>query len=130
MNRACFHLTMYAAAFSIAACASGTSSEPGVAPKGIDPPKMLVRAGAPDLRVPLTASGRSPVRITIEVLIDTTGRADMTTLKIAGYGAAENHDALAHWIEGSIFQPAHQGDQPVPGVYRTKLEARVVRVTH
>ena len=127
MNRTSLHLTICAALFSIAACAGSTSSGAALAPKGIDPPKMLVRAGAPDLRVPLTASGRSPIRVTIEVLIDTTGRADMTTLKITGYGAAENHDALAHWIEGSIFQPAHQGDQPVPGVYRTKLEARVVR---
>jgi hypothetical protein len=127
MNRSPLDLTIYAALFSIAACAGGTAPGAASAPKGVAPPQMMVRAGAPALHVPITASGRSPVRVTIEVLIDTTGRADMTTLKITGYGAAENHDALAHWIEESIFQPAHQGDQPVPGFYRTKLEARVVR---
>jgi len=126
MSRALFHLTPSAVLLFIAACAGSTSSAAGPAPKRIDPSEMMVRAGAPALRIPTTASGRSPVRVTIEVLIDTTGRADMKTLKITGYGANENHDALANWIEGSIFRPAHQGDQPVPGIYRTRLEARVV----
>ncbi len=126
MSRPLFHLTRCAVLLFIAACAGNTSSA-GPPPKGIEPPQIMVRAGAPALRVPTMASGRSPVRVTIEVLIDTTGRADMKTLKITGYGADENHDALADWIAGSIFRPAHQGDQPVPGIYRTKLEARVVR---
>ena len=123
-------LTLCAAFAFMAACASGSSSGAGAAPTRVSPPEILVRGGAPSLRVPTTQSGRSPVRITIEVVIDTTGRPDMSTLKITGYGAAENHYALADWIEGSIFRPARQGDQPVPGVYRTQLEARVVTVTH
>ena len=123
-------LTLCAALSFIGACASSTSSGAGASPTRVNPPEILVRGGAPALHVPTSASGRSPVRVTIEVLIDTTGRADMSTLKITGYGAAENRVALAEWIEGSVFRPAHQGDQPVPGVYRTKLEARIVTVTH
>ena len=88
---------------------------------------MLSRGPIPDLRVPETASGRSPVRVIIEVLIDSTGHPDMTTFKLTGFGAAENKDALTHWIEQAIFQPAHRDGQPVPGLYHTKLEARVVR---
>jgi hypothetical protein len=48
-------------------------------------------------------------------------------LQLTGFGAAENKDTLTHWIEQAIFQPAHRDGQPVPGLYRTKLEARVVR---
>jgi hypothetical protein len=63
----------------------------------------------------------------IEVLIDSDGHPDMATFKVTGIGAAENSDALAHWIERAIFRPAQRDHQPVPGVYRTKLEARVGR---
>ena len=87
---------------------------------------MLSRGTAPELRVPNNTSSRSPVRVTIEVLIDSTGRPDMTTFKVTGFGASENKDALTRWIEQAIFRPAHLGDQPVPGLYRTRLEARVL----
>ena len=72
------------------------------------------------------SAGRSPVRVTIEVMIDADGRPDMKTFKVTGFGAAENQDALARWIEQSSFQPARSGGQPVPGLYQAKLEARVV----
>ena len=77
------------------------------------------------LVVPTTVAGRSSVVITLEVVIDSAGRPDMTTLKITGFGAAENKAALTGWIEQGTFRPAHRGDQPVPGVYRTKIELRV-----
>ncbi|MFL5594472.1 MAG: hypothetical protein ACJ785_07665 [Gemmatimonadaceae bacterium] len=87
--------------------------------------------GPPDLRLPANAStnasGRSPVRVEIEVLVDDAGRPDMNTFKVTGFGAVENSDALRRWIEQAMFRPAHLGDQPVPGVFHTKLEARVVR---
>jgi hypothetical protein len=59
------------------------------------------------------------------VLIDSTGHPDMTTFKVTGFGAAENKDALNHWIEQAIFRPAHRDGQPVPGLYRTNLEAQM-----
>ena len=88
---------------------------------------MLSRGSVPELRVPTTTAFRSPVRVTIEVLIDSTGRPDMTTFKVTGNGAAENRDALVRWIEQAFFEPANRGGQPVPGLYRMKLEGRVVR---
>lgn len=126
MNRSLSHWARYATLLCIAACAGGTSSSAGPVPEHGDPPRLLSHGSIPDLRVPTTASGRSPVRVTIEVLIDSTGRPDMATLKVTGFGAAENKDALTQWIEQAIFQPAHRGSQPVPGLYRMKLEARVV----
>jgi hypothetical protein len=87
---------------------------------------MLSRVTAPELRIPTTTSVRSPVRVTVEVLIDSTGRPDMTTFKAMGYGAAENRDALARWMEQAFFRPAYRSGQPVPGLYRMKLEARIV----
>jgi len=126
MNRLRTHWARYATLLCIAGCAGGTSSSAGSAPERGDPPQMLSRGTPPELRVPNNSSGRSPVRVTIEVLIDSTGRADMTTFKVTGFGASENKDALTRWIEQAIFRPAHLGNQPVPGLYRTRLEARVV----
>jgi hypothetical protein len=89
---------------------------------------MTSRGVAPQLQVPITTSGaRSPVRVTIEVMIDDTGRPDMSTFKATGIGAAENRTALERWIENSAFRPARHGSVSVPGIYRIMLEARIER---
>jgi hypothetical protein len=115
----------YAALFCIAACAGGAPSSADPVPERVDPPQMLSRGIPPQLRIPATTSGRSPVRVTIEVMIDSTGLPEMSTFKASGFGAAENQDALRRWIQQLMFRPAHLGSQPVRGLYRTKLEARV-----
>jgi type IV pilus biogenesis protein CpaD/CtpE len=122
-----FNVCLYCALLtSVMACASGSSSNAGAPPDRVDPPKMLSRVGPPDLKVPAIASGRPSVRVTIEVLIDNTGKPDMTTFKVTGFGAAENHDSLARWIEASVFQPAHRDGEPVAALFTTKMEARRV----
>lgn len=127
MNRSLTQWARYATLFCIAACAGGTTSSAGPTPERSEPPRMLSRVTAPELRIPTTTSARSPVRVTIEVLVASTGRPDMTSFKVTGYGAAENRDALARWIEQAFFRPAYRSGQPVPGLYRMKLEARIVR---
>jgi hypothetical protein len=80
----------------------------------------------PELRLPRgQASGRSAILVTFEVLIDAEGRPDMLTFRVRGTGASENRDALASWIEGSVFAPATQGGRPVPGVFTGRLRVTV-----
>jgi hypothetical protein len=126
MNRFLKHCARYAMFLCVAGCAGGTPSAGGPSPERNDPPQMISRGNPPELRVPAIPSGRSPVRVMIDVLIDGTGRPDMSTFKVSGFGAAENRDALMRWIDQATYRPAYRGGQPVPGVYHTKLEARMV----
>jgi hypothetical protein len=87
---------------------------------------MLQRGAPPELRIySIPASGRPPIRLRIEVLIDSQGRPEMNTLKVTGPGAAENRAAIERWIEQAMFRPAQRGGQPVAGMYRTGLEVRI-----
>jgi hypothetical protein len=89
---------------------------------------MISRLTPPQLRVSsIPASGRSPIRVRFEVLIDAEGRPDMKTFKATGMGAAENEHALAQWIESSMFAPATRRGIAVPGVYKGSLQVRLVR---
>ena len=91
-------------------------------------PRMVSRLSPPMLRVSsVPASGRSPLRVSLEVLIDADGRPDMSTFRVTGQGAAENRDALATWIQQSTFTPAARGGVVVPGVYRARFAARARR---
>ena len=108
------------------ACAGNTKV--GSAPNDphVDPPRMTSRGQMPQLQLSsVPSSGRAPIRVTLEVMIDETGRPLMSTFKVTGMGSAENRDALARWIEQSSFQPARSGGQPVAGLYRSSLEVQV-----
>lgn len=94
----------------------------------LDAPKMVLQATMLQLQVPRSTSARPPVRVTIEVMIDSTGNPEMATLRLSGYGAVENRDALTNWIQQATFQPAYRNGQPVRGLYRTVVQARVVGV--
>ena len=90
-----------------------------------EPPRMLQRGAPPELRIyGIPASGRAPIRLQIEVLIDSRGEPDMSTLKVTGVGAGENRGAIEQWIAQAIFRPAQRA-QPVAGTYRTRLEVRI-----
>jgi hypothetical protein len=87
---------------------------------------MMQRGAPPELRIySIPASGRAPIRLQIEVLIDSRGQPDMKTLKVTGMGAAENRAAIERWIEQAIFRPAQRGGQPVAGTYRAGLAVRI-----
>src|ERR671922_1557460 len=93
--------------FSVA-CARTNAPKP--AAERDEPPRMLQRGAPPELRVyNIPASGRAPIRLQIEVLIDIRGQPDMKTLKVTGPGAAENRQAIERWIEQAMFRPAQRG---------------------
>jgi hypothetical protein len=113
---------------SSGACAGAKAPESAAAQPAEreEPPRMLQRGAPPELRIyNIPASGRAPIRVQIEVLIDSRGQPDMKTLKVTGVGAAENRDAIQRWIEQAIFRPAQRGGQPVAGIYRTGLAVRI-----
>jgi hypothetical protein len=122
---------MCVATLGLILAASCASSGAGTKSAGDEPdvrPRMISRLTPPMLRIPsIPASGRAPIRVRFEVLIDTEGQPDMSTFRVTGWGAAENRDALASWIQQSMFTPASRGGIAVPGVYRGSLQVRVVR---
>ena len=110
----------------LAACASGrpkpdASPDAAVAapsPGGEreTPPKMI-RGPSPDIR--------GSIDVTFQVLVDATGRPDMSTLRLDGRGAGQYRAELTRWIESSRFEPARRGDRPVAAVYRSRIAIRV-----
>jgi hypothetical protein len=123
----CLHgcLSALTLAMSVSCAGSGTPHD------STRPPEMTSHIVAPELKVPVTQHGApAPVRLDIEVLIQSDGRPDMSTLKLSGFGVVENEDAIRRWIEQSNFRPARRGDEPVAAIYKLKLAARaeVLRV--
>jgi hypothetical protein len=88
----------------------------------------IVRGAPPQLRVPTSVSSRATVRVDIEVMVDDMGRPDMTTFKATGLGADINADALRTWIEGASFRPARLDGRPIPGLFKTRLQATTRRM--
>lgn len=119
-----------AALLATLACAS-TPRDPATAPAAdaaaIDPPQIS-RGNPPPLRIPASNSGRAPVRVDIEVMVDAGGRPDMRTFKATGLGADINRDALYTWVEGSSFRPARLDGRLVTGLFKMRLEATVRRM--
>lgn len=111
-----------------AGCARAKAPESAAAAPAerVEPPRMLQRGAPPELRIySIPASGRAPIRLQIEVLVDSRGQPDMKTLKVTGVGAAENREAIERWIGQALFRPAQRGGQPVPGIYRAGLAVRI-----
>lgn len=118
---------------AVVACVS-TPKDPAAAPAApatsgpaVDPPQMS-RGTPPQLRIPVSYSGRAPVRVQIEVMIDGDGRPDMKTFRAIGLGADINRDALYTWIESASFRPARIDGRSVPGLFKMELQAAVRRM--
>jgi hypothetical protein len=126
-------LSRLVAAVSLASALGCASSGTGAAgapaeEERVTPPRRISQGAPPELTIySIPPSGRSPIRVSYEVLIDAAGRPDMKTFKVSGPGAAENREALARWIESSAWAPATRGGQPVPHVYRGSLQVQVRR---
>lgn len=113
----------------LVACAKGAATTPtpqAEASEGIDPPRMLSRGSFPHLNITgPSPSGRPVARIHIRVMIDPSGRPEMTTLRVSGIGAGENRLAIERWIADANFRPAMRNGQPVRGLFEARMEARV-----
>ena len=79
----------------------------------------------PDLRISTPPSGPTTVRLSIEVEVDESGRADVSTLKLMGSGVSDNQHAIRQWLEQALFAPARQNGVPVRGVFKASLEMGV-----
>lgn len=119
------------------ACAKPTESpptpaadrtEPPPAPADrIEPPRLLTRVSYPELTtIEPNPTGRASLRMRIQVMIDSLGRADTRTLKLSGEGGVQNRMAIERWLESVMFRPAMRNGQPVSGLYKLTLEVRVV----
>lgn len=118
------HLLVLLLALTLGACATaagtaGSDAEraaPRLIPAGAPPEIVITRSGS---------AGRDALRLVIEVEVDAAGSPEMNTLRVSGPGSVENRAAIERWIRGSRFEPATRGGEPVAGVYRTQLRARV-----
>lgn len=108
-----------------AACASGGGAA-GPRAGAVQPPRMISTTRGPELSVSAATPGQNAVDVRIEVAVDVSGRADLSTLRVTGRGAAANQAAIARWLEAARFEPARQDGQPVRGTFRRELAARMV----
>lgn len=89
---------------------------------------MMSRGPMPQMRFSGAATTSAiPLRVDIQVVIDSTGAPDMSTFKTYGTAAMENREALYEWVQSSVFRPAFRNGQPVAAVYHTRLEFRIQR---
>lgn len=107
-----------------AACATGGGA---AAPRAgrTEPPQMISTDRIPELRLSAGAPGQDPVDVRIEVAVDESGRADLSTLRVSGRGAGANQPAITRWLEAARFRPAQRDGKPVRGTFRRDIAARV-----
>ena len=114
----------------LAACGgSGTHTE---RPAPATPPRMISNLRL-DLELPPTrsASTGTVAQLDIRVMVDSTGHAIPSTLKVVGVGARENEDAIRRWLVSSRFEPGRRNGQPVAAEfqYSRRAEVRTRRVS-
>lgn len=114
-----------------AIAASCASSSGGSTRTHIRPPELLT-TGRPELvATGVTPNATRPTTIVeIQVVVNTAGKADMSTLKISGPGAEVNRNAVTAWVQEARFKPGVQDGQPVSAMFQTSFSAmtRAVRV--
>ena len=104
--------------FVCAMTASCASSSGGSTRTRIKPPELLTTA-RPELVVTgVTPNAARPTPIVeIQVVVNTNGKADMSTLKLTGPGAELNRNAVTTWVQEARFKPGLQDGQPVSAMY-------------
>ena len=110
------------------ACSKATESTDPSTPVRTEPPRLLTRGSFPSLSVSESnAAGRPSLRMGVEVMVDSLGRADVRTLKVTGVVDTQNRLAVERWLEGVMFRPAMRNGEPVSGIFRMSLTVRVTR---
>ena len=109
-----------------AACAVRPGINPKVEQDELTPPTPIGgMSGGPAL---VGATVQQPVNLDILVQIDTTGRADLSTLQITGPGADANRQAVTDWLRTARFEPARLNGYVVRGWFRFAAEAKAAGV--
>jgi hypothetical protein len=115
-----------AAALLLAACAVHPGVNPNVERDELTPPTPIGGMGGGPALVGATV--QQPVNLDILVQVDTTGRADLSTLQVTGPGADANRAAVAEWLRTARFEPARLNGYLVRGWFRVAAEARATSV--
>jgi hypothetical protein len=115
-----------AAALLLAACAVHPGVNPNVERDELTPPTPIGGMGNGPALVGATV--QQPVNLDILVQVDTTGRADLSTLQVTGPGADANRAAVAEWLRTARFEPARLNGYLVRGWFRVAAEARATSV--
>ena len=105
-----------------AACAVRPGINPNVEREELSPPTPIGGMGGGPALVGATA--QQPVNLDIMVQIDTTGRADLSTLQVTGPGADVNRQAVTDWLRTARFEPARLNGYLVRGWFRFAAEAK------
>ena len=128
MNRLLRHLTLGLAIAGMIACSKAAESTDSSTPVRTEPPRLLTRGAFPSLSVSESnAAGRPSLRMGIEVMVDSLGRADLRTLKVTGVVDTQNRMAVERWLEGVMFRPAMRNGVAVSGIYKMSLAVSVTR---
>jgi hypothetical protein len=114
------------AALLLAACAVHPGVNPNVERDELTPPTPIGGMGGGPALVGATV--QQPVNLDILVQVDTTGRADLSTLQVTGPGADANRAAVAEWLRTARFEPARLNGYVVRGWFRVAAEARATSV--
>jgi hypothetical protein len=115
-----------AAALLVSACAVRPGINPAVEQEELTPPTPIGGMGGGPALVGATV--QQPVNLDILVQVDTTGRADLSTLQVTGPGADANRSAVADWLRTARFEPARLNGYPVRGWFRVAAEAKASAV--
>jgi hypothetical protein len=115
-----------AAVLLISACAVRPGINPSVEREELTPPTPIGGMGGGPALVGATV--QQPINLDIMVQIDTTGRADLSTLQISGTGADANRQVVADWLRTARFEPARLNGYLVRGWFRFAAEAKASSV--
>ena len=122
------HLTFGLGIAGVMACSKATESTDASTAVRTEPPRLLTRGSFPSLSVSESnAAGRPSLRMGIEVMVDSLGRADLRTLKVTGVVDTQNRMAVERWLEGVMFRPAMRNGVAVSGVFKMSLAVSVTR---
>lgn len=107
-----------------AVMASCASSGTGSTRAHVKAPE-LITTSRPELVVSgVTPNAPRPTNVVqLQVVVNTEGRADLSTLKLSGPGAELNRNALTTWLREARFKPGIQDGQPVSAMFRTSFGA-------
>ena len=106
----------------LAACAT---TRPATAGDTALPAARMLSRERPDLSSASAARRPEPVRILVDVQVDSAGKPDMSTLRVTGSGATQHRQVITDWISRARFAPAQRGGQPVRGRFRTEMRSTV-----
>jgi hypothetical protein len=114
----------------VCAMSASCASSSGGSRIHVKAPELLTTVRPELVTTGVTTNATRPTTIVeIQVVVNTTGKADLSTLKISGPGAEVNRNAVTTWVQEARFKPGLQDGQPVSALFRQSFTAmtRTVR---